>query len=331
MLKNYARKIWLPVKNGLAKIWRGICRLAHSWPKLFAGGVLLLVFLYYPLGGWLSEKIDRTEDYELAPEAAGTSPTLEMMAFLVDREVNEHIWIANLPLFFPSYFLDNMPNFQTGIIEALANAGRLLAPQMQCEAGTKEQNYMADAAKLLSYPGNVWLFAPDNKLKTAPSSSNQYRKGRKLLRELNGAFAGEKCFWYKTPQNLTAVVEGIAKDLAKTSEKLEQQINEGNAEWIDYRADDAFYNAEGRAYAYFQLLKSLGKDYKQVLVGEKVYADWTKAINALQNAVAIRPSVVRNSSLNAVWNANHLASLAYYLQKAENVLLKINIALEGAK
>ena len=100
------------LKKGLQTLWRGISHLAVSWPKAFAAAVALLVLSYYPLGGLLSENIDRTPDYNLTRESEQQSLTVETMRFLINREVNENLWTANLPPFFPSYFLDNMPNYQ---------------------------------------------------------------------------------------------------------------------------------------------------------------------------------------------------------------------------
>jgi len=331
MFRQSVIRLWLWVKSGLAALANAVSRFVRSWPRLFVVLVVLAVLMYYPLGGWLSEDIDLTEDYDLAEAEENAPQTTQMMAFLIGREVNQHIWTANLPIFFPSYFLDNMPNFQTGIISGLSNVSRLLVQQMQCGENEKEGSYMAESAKLLAYPGNVWLFSPDNKLKTAPSSAAQYRKARKLLQELGKAVADERCFWYKTPQNLARIVEGIISDLEKTAGRMEQQINEGSSDFIDYKADDIFYEAAGRNYAYYQLLKTLAKDYKQVLLAENLYAEWTKAVNSLQNAISLQPAIVFNGKLSALWQANHLAPAAYYTQRAENILLKIYQILEGRK
>lgn len=169
------------LKKGLQTLWRGISHLAVSWPKAFAAAVALLVLSYYPLGGLLSENIDRTPDYNLTRESEQQSLTVETMRFLINREVNENLWTANLPPFFPSYFLDNMPNYQQGIVSALAVTAAVIGEETQCPENGREKAVMNGAAELLKYPGNVWLFAPDNKLKIAPSSASQYRKARKVL------------------------------------------------------------------------------------------------------------------------------------------------------
>lgn len=120
LLQQYGklRQIRLPKFSFDAMVDRGMNFLATWWNTL----VLLLaalVFLYYPIGGLLISNIDRTTDYEIDEKHPEQSSSVEMISFLVNREVNEKIWTPNLPFFYPSYFLDNMPNFQLGIFDAL--------------------------------------------------------------------------------------------------------------------------------------------------------------------------------------------------------------------
>ena len=325
MLKKYAEKLagmfgrcWQKARN----------RLTISWPKLLIATTLALCVLYYPLGGLLNEKIDRGENLNL-PAGESYSRSLQAITFLINREVNDNIWTPNLPLFFPSYFLDNMPNFQTGLMSSLATSSSLLTTQINCPVEDKDIPQPAGAAKLLAYPGNVWLFAADNKLKIAPSSSSQYRKARKMWRQIDNALAANKCFWPKNDSALAELVSGVAADLGKTAQSLEQQSFEGASDWVDYQADDVFYHAAGKTYGYWQFLSALAQDYKEILVAKNLYAEWTQATNALANANAVQPLWVRNGAPGSDFLPNHLITLAYYLQKCENILIKISLNLKG--
>ena len=142
------------------------------------------------------------------------------MRFLINREVNENLWTANLPPFFPSYFLDNMPNYQQVIVSALAVTAAVIGEETQCPENGREKAVMNGAAELLKYPGNVWLFAPDNKLKIAPSSASQYRKARKLLRDYNRLLPAGRCFWARDYVNMRGLIKAVKRDLYKTAEKL---------------------------------------------------------------------------------------------------------------
>ena len=89
------------------------------------GLVLLALLAVYFIGGmlWLHE-IDDDPEFALessAPE--GGSQAVAVAADLIDREINTHRWVANDPFFMPGALLDNMPNFQQGIIAALSRFG----------------------------------------------------------------------------------------------------------------------------------------------------------------------------------------------------------------
>ena len=325
-MKKYVRKFINQLKKAFSSIGNVIKTLFDTWPKAFVGVVLALIVAYYPLGGKMSESIDRTAEYNFDGISEKQSQGIEMMAFLIDREVNEHIWTPNLPFFFPAYCLDNMPNFQKGIIRGIRGLAVAVAKQMQCKEDFADAE---SAATLLKYPENVWLASPSNKLKMAPSSSSQYRKARKKLKNVNKALGDERCFWVRDEKNLSNIVWSVVRGLKTAERQIDNEIREGNNSWFDAGADDVFYLNQGRVYAYMTVLKKLGRDYKQVLMADGLYEDWTVMLRALQNATEINPDVVLNGRLNGEIVANHLVGLGYYTAKAENVLMRINTRLNG--
>ena len=330
MFKDYLKKIYILSKKILSKCGEYIIYALNSWPRAIVGTAVLVVILYYPVGGSMVEKIDRDLNFRIKTDDR-ISSTIDIMHILVDREINEHFWTANLPIFFPSYFLDNMPNYQMGMIKAIANVATPISEQIRCQDNEKEEVYMKTAAELLSYPGDVWVFSPDNKLKIAPSSSSQYRKARKRLLDVNEVLDAELCIWHRGSRDLSSVVSKITADLGDISNKLEKQTDEESLSWFDIKSDDVFYISQGKIYVYAVLMKALAQDYKETILANNLYQDWTKAVRALENAVEIQPQMVRNGNLNSSFASNHLISMGYYAAKAENILLKINSTLSGDK
>ena len=53
-----------------------------------------------------------------------------MAADLVTREVDVHTWTPMMPFFMPAGILDNMPNFQRGIMAALGRFSTELMDQL---------------------------------------------------------------------------------------------------------------------------------------------------------------------------------------------------------
>lgn len=131
--------------------------------------------------------------------------------------------------------------------------------------------------------------------------------------------------WYKNPQDLSLFLKRAQTDLWKNvSQKLEQSIRENSHDLIDTKADDVFYYAQGKVYAYYLLFKALGQDYKDIIVKHNAYANWTAMLKALEQASQIDPSIVRNGELDSFSAPNHLAALGFYVLKAETFMNKIN-------
>src|SRR5512145_1049731 len=81
---------------------------------------VLAVVGYVAVGMALAHVID--DDFEFGPGTVDSSQSraVAIAARLVFREVDQHKWTANDPFYLPSWWLDNMPHFQQGIIAATA-------------------------------------------------------------------------------------------------------------------------------------------------------------------------------------------------------------------
>ena len=317
------------IKRFLHTCGEWVKHLFSSWPKVFIGISVAAIIGLYPLSAIINEEIDRTADYDFSDVSESQSQGLQAAVFLIDREINKHLWTANLPFFFPAYVLDNMPAFQTGIIKALAPVIKTWGEQVQCPDDEKKQKYLSKAGELLGYPVDVWLLDNTNKLKIAPSSAAQYRKARKKIKDFNQALHEEKCFWVRDGKTLSALNETIIVGLEKVAKYVENEIREGSTGWFETQSDDVFYHNQGRVYAYMIMMKKLGRDYKQLLMSDGIYQEWTTAIRALQTATEINPIMVLNGDIKAGIKANHLVALGYYVLKAQNMLVKINQKLNG--
>lgn len=298
-----------------------------SWWKWLLGAFAALIFLYYPLGGWMVHKIDTTTDYEINT-AQNQSATVEMMAFLVRREVSDKIWTPNLPFIFPSYFLDNMPNFQLGLMSAVSNTATAMSKRMEKPIASQDDRPLQTAAKLLNYPGTIWMFSPTNKLTPVPSAGNQYKKARKQLIAYNRDLRNGNIPFYKSPSDLRYFVSRMTADLWKSNAKLETAVREKSSDWFDFQADNIFYYQKGKLYGYYLLFKALGRDYKEVIVNSDLYQPWTQMLSALEQGALLSPSVVRNGSPGSVTAPNHLAQLGWYTLKAATLGRSIVYKLE---
>lgn len=74
---------------------RRIIGIFGSWWRAIAVFLALVMFLYYPLGGWLIEDINTDTAVEISPADENQSATAEMMSYLIRSEVNDKIWTPN--------------------------------------------------------------------------------------------------------------------------------------------------------------------------------------------------------------------------------------------
>ena len=295
-----------------------IFNFISSWWHILLAGFILFLCLYYPLGGWLTNNIDRTTTYEINTNNTKQSAGIEMASFIINREVNEKIWTPNLPFFFPAYILDNMPNFQLGMINATSDVVNSLSRRIDSPIINQEQNsFLQEAAELLRYDGKIWMFSAENKF--APSANTQYRKARKQLISYNRALNHDEQIFYRRTEDLTYILKKMNQNLRKSVNELDEHIREENTSWSDFKADDIFYYNQGKVYAYYLLLKALGQDYKEILIKKNIYLPWTKMLKAMEMASELDSVYIRNAEPNSLTAPNHLLYLAYYIEKAQNI------------
>ena len=169
------------VKQGVKRSWKPVLLI-----------FVLLLLLYYPIGMMMVHNVE--DDTEFVPSGAnvvaGGSHAVNMMAGLIDREINVNRWTANDPFFMPSSALDNMPNYQQGIISALARFSFELTDQIGRTRGSSQTDRdLQEAAGLLQYSGTKWAWDPTVSLLPTAASEEQYEKARASLISYNKRLA----------------------------------------------------------------------------------------------------------------------------------------------
>ncbi len=294
--------------------------------------LVILVLLYYPIGMLVVHKVD--DDIDFAPSAADTaeggSMAVAYAAGLVDREVNQNNWTANDPFFQPGVMLDNMPNFQQGIMSALARFGFELTDQLGRTRGSSDADPdLQRAAGLLQYPGNVWIWNPSVSLAPRASSESQYRDARERLLAYNARLAKGKANYDIRADNLLATIERFAADIGSSSALIDRHLNEEAGSFFDAEADDIFYFTKGKLYGYYMVLQGLGTDFEPIIKERNLQKPWNEMMESFRKAALLDPWVVMNGDPDAQFQPNHLATQGFYLLRARTQLREIsNILLK---
>jgi hypothetical protein len=292
---------------------------------------VLFVFalLYYPVGMMIVHKVDDQIplDVDVQP---GQSHSVAIAARLIQRETDVHPWVANDPWFLPGAALDNMPNFQQGIVYALSRFAIEMSDQIGRTRGSSEVDSDLDkAAGLLKYAGDVWVFDLSVSLAPTAPSDSQYRAARKRLLAYNERLGRGDATFDARADNLQTTLERIAADLGSGSAVIDTYILENRGTIIDLHADDIYYRNKGRLYAYYLLLDALKHDFSNVIADKDVTKAWDQMLASLKTAAMAQPLIVINGDPDSFWRPSHLTAQGFYLLRARTQLKEVaNILLK---
>lgn len=312
-IKTKSRSFWafLKVYNPITKARLvKVGRFLRENRRSVAIMLPVLILVYYVVGGWATNKIDKNTAF-LYPHTNDGLEVIDASAALIKREVDDHMWTANLPFIFPGYVLDNMPQFQKGIVKTVQLTVKEIADY------DDDSSELQNAEKLLRYPGNIWLLSKTENLSLAPSSGAQYRKARKELLKYNQDL---KAQGRPNDELLLEILTRFGKDSLKISAALEKQVREHGTDWTDFQADDVFYYNQGRLYGYYVIIKALGEDFKDEIVAADVYGKLTSILKTLEDSLRLDPLLIRNGQIDSVIAPNHLVALNYYTVKVHSQL-----------
>jgi hypothetical protein len=285
---------------------------------------LIAIAAVYYLGGALYlHQIDDDPDFALdssVPE--GASHAVAIAADLIEREVEQNHWVANDPFFMPGVLLDNMPNFQQGIVAGVSRFTIELTDQIGRTRGSSQvDSDLERAAGLMRYPGTVWIFDFQTSLAPTASSEAQYTRAVRSLRAYNDRLAAGQAVFEPRADNLLATISRISTDIGSASGGLNDRIDSGA--WLDFQADDLFYRTKGQLYAYYLLLRELRGDFGSVIDERDLGPAWQQMLDSFARAAGLYPWVVMNGTPDGVLQPNHLAAQGFYLLRARTQLKEI--------
>jgi len=289
--------------------------------------LLAIALLYYPVGMMIMHRIG--DDLNFKVEAAsGESRAVAMAAGLIDREVNKHRWTPNDPFFMPSAALDNLPNFQLGIIAAISR----FSIEMQDKIGRTRGSSSVDpdldkAAGLLKYPGDRWIFDFETSIWPQSTSEEQYRTARMRLLAYNKRLAGGQAVFERRADNLQTFIDRVNADLGSSSAVIAKRVSENGGEFFDWKSDDIFYFTKGRIYAYYLILRELGEDFRKVIQDKELGPTWNQMLASLREAAELQPLIVRNGKADSMLMPSHLAGQGFYLLRARTQLKEVSDVL----
>jgi hypothetical protein len=286
--------------------------------------LVLAVALYFVGGAFWYHTIDDDPDFGagiVVPEAA--SRAVAVAADLIEREVNQHRWVANDPPFLPGSLLDNMPAYQNGIMSALGRFSVELRDRVARARGSSAVDpNLEGAAGRINYPGDVWIFEWSG-TPVQPSSESQFRRGMEDLRQYNERLAQGQAVFERRADNLMWTIDRISDDLGGTMAALSRETDEHATNFLDFNADDLFYNTKGKLYAYYLIMRAFEHDFANVIAERNLQLVWDELLQSMRLAAVLHPWVVTNGPLDSQAVPNHLAAQGFLLLRARTKLEEI--------
>ncbi len=244
-------------------------------------------------------------------------------------------WIPN-DMFWPTVFLDNMPNFQLGQLEVVRYNTRVLRDNLTRMRTTDKLDPFAEAAfTSLSNDPYKWWF---------PSAESKWKLGYESLVKYHENLVSGKSTFYPRADNLIQLLDqylslmggvntkliaatGKAGLVSSGGENLSPDTEPGETEieipW--HEIDDNFYYAQGVAYAMHLSFKAIRKDFYSVLQDKNSIILVDKIIENLGRC-NFEPLIVFNGDPDSIF-ANHSLNLSGIFNDARQKINSLTIAL----
>ena len=302
---------------------RGFRRLLSWRPRLSArmlrngaAGLVVLAMLNWTAGALAVHRIKNNLDFVPPPQMTGGSAAVSMAAALVDREINQNVWTPNDPWFAPSAFLDNMPNYQVGVMRAVGRFSFELLDEIARTRGSSSNDPdLERAAGFLQFPPDVWIVNTEKSWLPTVPSEDQYRAGLRSLVSYNDRVALGQAVFDRRADAFGRTIQQISADLGAQTAAIERARMGGW--WIfSTSADDLFYQNKGMLYAYYMILDALGSDFEDLIRERGLTLVWTRALQNMERATQLRPMVILNGNSDRSIFANHLMLQGFYLKRA---------------
>jgi len=233
----------------------------------------------------------------------------------------------------PSVFLDNMPNWEFGVLQQI----RDLAKALRNDYSRSQTQSVADvdlerAEPMFNVHNDAWVF---------PSAEGEYKNGKKALEKYLVRLkdsSQQNAQFYARADNLNEWLSLVEKRLGSLSQRLSAarpqtrintdlagdgsaaQSTQASAEvktqtsW--FKIDDNFYEARGTAWALIHFLRAAEIDFRPVLLDKNALVSIQQIIRELEaTQQPVRSLLILNGSGMGMF-ANHSLVMSSYITRA---------------
>lgn len=245
----------------------------------------------------------------------------------------------------PGVWLDNMPNWEYGVLVQIRDMTRALRKDIaRSQSTSREDVDLATAEPQLHFDNDSFWF---------PSTENEYKRGIKYLVAYQTRLLDDDASnaqFYARADNLRNWLADVETRLGSLSQKLsasvgKEQLNidlagdsaakqstsapkEMMVKTPYFQIDDVFYEARGASYALIHLLKAIEVDFKDVLEKKNAMVSMRQIVRELEaSQQSVRSPMIMNGSGFGLF-ANHSLVMANYISRANAAIIDLRRLLE---
>ncbi len=243
-------------------------------------------------------------------------------------------------LFPPGVLMDNMPNWEFGVLVQVRDFTRALRNDFsRSQTQSTEDPDLMEADPLFHYANDRWIFV---------STESRYRQGINRLDGYLARLADADPYnaqFYARADNLADWLGIVEKRLGSLSQRLSAsvgrmqvdidlagdpearqskptpELREVRTPWL--QIDDVFYEARGNAWALLHLLKAIDHDFADILDNKNARPSLRQIIRELeQTQDAVWSPVILNGRGFGFF-ANHSLVMANYISRANAAIIDL--------
>jgi hypothetical protein len=289
------------------------------------------------------QKVGTTSEASLVPGSVTTTALINVANTLLDKPGG---YLSNdvMP---PSVLLDNMPNWEFGVLVQVRDLARALRNDMsRSQSQSLEDKDLMVAEPQFNINNESWVF---------PSSEGSYREGIKALDSYLARLVdtdATNAQFFTRADNLRNWLQIVEKRLGGLSQRLSASVGQlrintdlaGDAEatnststpdelivktpWT--KIDDNFFEARGSAWALLHFLKAVEIDFAAVLRKKNAVVSLRQIIRELESTQdpIWSPIILNGSGFGFV--ANHSLVMASYISRANAAIIDLrNLLMDG--
>ncbi|MBN1237183.1 MAG: DUF2333 family protein [Gammaproteobacteria bacterium] len=313
----------------------------RRWWIAGAGAAAILLF-GFAVGWFWSREPDTFWVDETPPDRAAI-----VGYSTVDTLIETITWLLEKPGGYlsndvapPSVWLDNMPNFEFGVLVQCRDLARVLRNDYsRSQSQSTEDRDLAVAEPALNFSNDSWIF---------PTTESKYREALTALASYRERLLDENradALFYSRADNLREWLSVVERRLGSLSQRLSASVSQprvnidlagqpaagesaSRGENIDVRTpwleiDDVFYEARGTAWALLHFMRAAQFDFDGVLRDKNAIVSLRQIIRELEGALEpVSSPIILNGRGYGLF-ANHSLVLASYLSRAHSAVIDL--------